>query len=84
MNCLGRAMKDRHEAVSECLNFAALELGKLLPHCRVVMFEEIAPPLVSQRRGQLSRVDDVGEQNCGQDPACSRLKQVFGLPAVRF
>src|SRR5439155_9429264 len=62
-----RSVKRREEAVAYRLYFATAEPPELAADERVVVGEQVAPPLVAHLGGTGGRADDVREQDRGQD-----------------
>src|SRR5215469_6245033 len=57
-----------HETVPSVVGFASMIAGKLAAHDSVIVLKSALPSAVAERTQGLSRVSDVDEENCCQDP----------------
>src|SRR6267378_6226795 len=67
-NRTGGSIERRAESVACVIDLSAPIALQLGSHHPVVLLEQIAPSTISQLRGTLSGVNDVGEQNGRQHP----------------
>ena len=63
-----RRIEDCKEAVTCGIDLASTMLLQRRPHDTMVLLDQLAPCLVTQLGRKISRADDVGEQDGGQEP----------------
>ena len=64
---LGGPVERGEKSIAGSVDFAAAKSLQLRSHGAVMGRDEVAPSSVTEADGQLSRADDVGEQNGGKD-----------------
>ena len=64
---LGRTVERGEEPIAGSVDFAATKSLQLRSHRAVMGRNEVAPSSITEADGQLSRADDVGEQDGGKD-----------------
>lgn len=56
------------EAITRGVNFTPAETGQFLAHDRVIPLEYAPPLVIAQLRGHFGRPNDVGKEDCCQNP----------------